>query len=452
MFSMTSRGVTRAKALISVFAIAGCSPLDEDSTESLRETDYTNAASNMSAGGNMSAAENAAATEAIDYAAIRARLEPREARGKVSDEFPNISLTDQHGRTYRFFDDLVKDRPIVVNFMFTGCALVCPGTTSNLVRLHSAFDGAVGPNITFVSISLDPENDTQEALHSYWEAFGSHEGWLYLRGDFEETELLRRSMGVYDLDPVIDADKTQHAGLLTFGNDATNRWAALPALSSIHDLKGTIIRFALAGKRPPRQRPKSDLEEVEDASEKIYRSKGLIRGIDAKRREVVLEHDAVPGLMPEMTMTFAVAKEIDLDRFPPDSPVIFGLVNDPTGFRVVEMTLQAAASNPGPAPSALVAAGQRDYSLYCATCHGAEGNGDGPLAGSLDPVPAKHSDGEYMNSLTDEYLFRVVHEGGAAVGKSPMMAGWGGTLSDEQILSLVAFMRSLAEPPYVVAP
>ena len=55
----------------------------------------------------------------IDYEAIEARLEAREPRGKVSDAFPNISVTDQHGRTYRFFDDLVKDRSIAVNFMFT---------------------------------------------------------------------------------------------------------------------------------------------------------------------------------------------------------------------------------------------------------------------------------------------------------------------------------------------
>jgi protein SCO1/2 len=410
---------------VAVIAIAGCSVVEEDRAESIRP---------------------------IDYAAIKARLPPRESRGKVSDAFPNVSLTDQYGRTYRFFDDLVKEGPIVVNFMFTECALVCPGTTSNLARLHAAFGDAVGKDITFLSISLDPENDSQEDLHSYWKAFGSHEGWLYLRGDFEETELLRRSMGVYDLDPVVDADKTQHAGLLTFGNDATDRWAALPALSSIHDLKATIIRFALAGRLASRRRPDSTLVEIDDTQGKIYRSSGLIQSVDEKRREIILEHEAVPGLMPSMTMTFAVAQEIALDRFPVDRWVDFGLVNEATGFRVVEMVLQVEDTNSRIPPSALVAAGQSDYALYCASCHGPGGDGDGPMAGSLKPKPAKHSNGEYMNPLTDEYLFQVVHEGGASVGKSPMMAGWGGTLSDEQVLGLVAFMRSLAEPPYAVSP
>jgi mono/diheme cytochrome c family protein len=93
-------------------------------------------------------------------------------------------------------------------------------------------------------------------------------------------------------------------------------------------------------------------------------------------------------------------------------------------------------------------AGQADYALYCASCHGARGEGDGPIAQTLDPKPSKHSDGKVMNALTDDYLVKVIGEGGQAVGKSSMMAPWGGTLSDEQIRNVVAFIRSLAVPPY----
>jgi mono/diheme cytochrome c family protein len=86
------------------------------------------------------------------------------------------------------------------------------------------------------------------------------------------------------------------------------------------------------------------------------------------------------------------------------------------------------------------------YALYCASCHGARGDGDGPIAQALDPRPARHSDGSTMNALTDDYLFRVIAEGGAALGKSPLMAPWGGTLDDAQIRALVAFIRTLARP------
>ena len=94
-----------------------------------------------------------------------------------------------------------------------------------------------------------------------------------------------------------------------------------------------------------------------------------------------------------------------------------------------------------------MAAGQHDYALYCAGCHGESGAGTGPLAPSLAVQPADHTDGASMNRLSDAYLYQVIDEGGSAVGKSPLMAAWGETLAEEQIWNLVAFIRSLAEPP-----
>ena len=72
---------------------------------------------------------------------------------------------------------------------------------------------------------------------------GAKPGWLYLTGDYDDVESLRYSLGVYDLDPVIDADKESHAGIITFGNDRTNRWAALPALMNTRGIARTISRI-----------------------------------------------------------------------------------------------------------------------------------------------------------------------------------------------------------------
>ena len=85
------------------------------------------------------------------------------------------------------------------------------------------------------------------------------------------------------------------------------------------------------------------------------------------------------------------------------------------------------------------------YATYCASCHGAGGEGDGPFAAALDPQPAKHTDDAYMATLSDEHLFSVIKLGGPAVGKSPLMAPCGGTLSDAQIRDVVAFVRSLSQ-------
>ncbi len=89
--------------------------------------------------------------------------------------------------------------------------------------------------------------------------------------------------------------------------------------------------------------------------------------------------------------------------------------------------------------------GAADYATYCSPCHGANGNGRGPMSPLLDPKPTRHSDGAYMKALSDDFMYRLIRDGGPAFGKSPMMARWSRTLSDEQIWNLVAYIRSLAE-------
>jgi mono/diheme cytochrome c family protein len=118
------------------------------------------------------------------------------------------------------------------------------------------------------------------------------------------------------------------------------------------------------------------------------------------------------------------------------------------------------ASEPAPAPAEVAAnrpypyidgdpdKGAEKYALLCASCHGAGGEGDGPAAAGLEPKPAGHTDGAYMNGVTNEYLHQVIAEGGAAVGKSPLMAPWAGALSGPELWDVVAFVRTLAVPPY----
>lgn len=84
------------------------------------------------------------------------------------------------------------------------------------------------------------------------------------------------------------------------------------------------------------------------------------------------------------------------------------------------------------------------YGQFCVTCHGSSGKGDGPAAAGLNPKPADHTDAAYMGGLSDEHLYRVIQKGGAAVGKSPLMAPWGGALNDAQIRDLVAYLRQLS--------
>jgi mono/diheme cytochrome c family protein len=99
----------------------------------------------------------------------------------------------------------------------------------------------------------------------------------------------------------------------------------------------------------------------------------------------------------------------------------------------------AAASSVGDAQR-----GKGSFETYCVTCHGPRGEADGPMGLTLNPRPARLGDRAYMRDKTDDYLFQVIKFGGASVGRSPLMAPWGGALSDAQIRDVIAYVRSLA--------
>ncbi|MFV8782760.1 SCO family protein [Microbulbifer sp. SA54] len=162
---------------------------------------------------------------------------------RQSDKIPDYILTTQHGIQLRFYSDLVKSRIPIINFFYTHCNGICMPTTANLKKVHAKLGERVGRDILFLSISLDPERDTPAALLEYAAMYRHPPGWLFLTGKFQELEEIRRSIGAYDLDPLIDADREQHTGIVTFGNERTDRWAALPALMDADGLTRSIKRI-----------------------------------------------------------------------------------------------------------------------------------------------------------------------------------------------------------------
>lgn len=61
------------------------------------------------------------------------------------------------------------------------------------------------------------------------------------------------------------------------------------------------------------------------------------------------------------------------------------------------------------------------FASFCATCHGTSGRGDGPAAQGLSVRPRDYTDRAWQASMTDAAIAKIIVEGGAAVGKSPLM-------------------------------
>ena len=85
------------------------------------------------------------------------------------------------------------------------------------------------------------------------------------------------------------------------------------------------------------------------------------------------------------------------------------------------------------------------YRARCLTCHGAIGRGDSWRARLLFLRPGDLTDPKAMGAFSDEALFQLIKHGGSSFGK-PGMPSFGFHLSDEEILALVTYLRTLAVP------
>ena len=57
----------------------------------------------------------------------------------------------------------------------------------------------------------------------------------------------------------------------------------------------------------------------------------------------------------------------------------------------------------------------------CVTCHGEQGDGNGPAGAMLNPKPRNFTDAAWHKTVDDAQVAKAIVEGGAAVGKSALM-------------------------------
>jgi protein SCO1/2 len=164
---------------------------------------------------------------------------------------PNLVLTDHIGRRLRFYDDLVRDKVVAINFMYTSCSRSCGLSSQNISSLQDALGLRLGSDVMLYSISIDPEHDTPEALAAYRRQFAAQPGWsFFVPANAEDAIELRRKLGVYDPDPVADGDFATHTGMVVLGNEPAARWSMVPSLVNPVRLRQAIERILL----PPDQR------------------------------------------------------------------------------------------------------------------------------------------------------------------------------------------------------
>ena len=144
--------------------------------------------------------------------------------------FPKVVLESRDGKDISLYEDLLADKTILINFMYTRCdGTLCDRGTKNLVQLQKVLGDQIGKEVFIYSITLDPEHDTPAVLKAYADRYGAQ--WTFLTGKAEDINNLRRKLGLFDPDPKKDADRKQHSGMMVIGNGALNKWSSVSVLA-----------------------------------------------------------------------------------------------------------------------------------------------------------------------------------------------------------------------------
>ena len=157
-----------------------------------------------------------AALAALATLCLSAQGETQTRRGP--EFFPNLPVVNQDGRPLKFYDDLIKDKIVVVMFIYTSCTDICPLTTARMTQIEDRLGAAVGRDIFIISLTVDPVTDTPERLKEYSRRFATGPGWTFVTGRPEDIRAINYRLG--ERSKVL----SDHRNEIVLGNDRTGEW------------------------------------------------------------------------------------------------------------------------------------------------------------------------------------------------------------------------------------
>ena len=174
-------------------------------------------------------AGGAYAGESDPHAQHRGMKPSGTTRALAAYSIPNITMSDQHGATVNLPTLLETDQPVIVNFVFTTCTAICPMMSSIFYQVQREL-GDDAERIRMISVSIDPEEDTVEALAEYAGRFRAGPQWSFLTGTLEDSIAVQKAFSAYR------GDKMNHAPLTLVRKSAGSEWVRLDGFASANEI------------------------------------------------------------------------------------------------------------------------------------------------------------------------------------------------------------------------
>lgn len=147
---------------------------------------------------------------------------------------PDVPVLDQEGNKLHFYTDLIKDKTVAINFIFTNCTTICPPLAATFARLQKEMGDKIGKDVHLISISVDPVTDTPERLKAWGAKFKAGPGWTFVTGEKQEMDKLLNALGA------AVSRREDHTPALIIGNDSKGVWTRTYGLAKISQIVGVI--------------------------------------------------------------------------------------------------------------------------------------------------------------------------------------------------------------------
>lgn len=154
---------------------------------------------------------------------------------------PDVEVLDQDGNALHFYRDLIKDKTVAINFIFTNCTTICPPLAATFARVQKEMGDKVGNDVHFISISVDPLTDTPERLKAWGAKFKAGAGWTFVTGEKQQMDKLLNALGA------AVSKREDHTPAMIIGNDAKGVWTRTYGLAKTGQIVGLILDV-MAGK------------------------------------------------------------------------------------------------------------------------------------------------------------------------------------------------------------
>jgi protein SCO1/2 len=139
--------------------------------------------------------------------------------------YTNGVFRTHENKSVRFYDDLIKGKISIINFMYASCDKFCPRSIACLTKLQDLLGDHLGRDMFMYSFSLKPDEDTPAKLAAYAKRNGAKPGWLFLTGNEYDLTSIRFKLFRLD-DPLLDFSVGIHASMLRIINDTNSQWTS----------------------------------------------------------------------------------------------------------------------------------------------------------------------------------------------------------------------------------